>query len=274
MKTFRAHPCPRNSRKRFGRTRPFDFPHLLTAAIFFLLMAVAAMMILGRSLARAQASSPAQKTDTASAGNAENGKRLFTSLGCYKCHGNEGQGIPISEREDAGPRIRPTKRSLPRFLKFVRDPTGEMQPYTTQDVSDAELSDVYAYLQSGTAPPEPTAPAPANVQNEQQPVAAPQQTATSAANANAQNGQRLYTSYGCYECHGGEGQGSIQTAGSRIGPPRIDFSEFATYIRQPKGQMPPYSVKAVPDAELADIYAFLQTRPEPPPAKNIPLLNQ
>ncbi len=210
------------------------------------------MVILGRSIARAQTTSQAPKADTTPAGNAQNGKRIFASQGCYKCHGDQGQGLSLAEREDAGPRIGPTKRSLPRFIRFVRDPTGEMTPYSTQEVSDAELTDIYAFLQSLAPPP---------------------QTVTSAP-GNDQNGQRLYTSYGCYECHGGEGQGSTQTAGSRIGPPTIEFSTFVTYIRQPKGQMPPYTSKAVPDAELADIYAFLQSRPEPPPAKSIPLLNQ
>jgi ubiquinol-cytochrome c reductase cytochrome c subunit len=46
------------------------------------------------------------------------------------------------------------------------------------------------------------------------------------------------------------------------------------YVRQPKGQMPPYTSKVVSDAELADIRAYLASIPEPPPAKYIPLLNQ
>jgi mono/diheme cytochrome c family protein len=90
---------------------------------------------------------------------------------------------------------------------------------------------------------------------------------------NIQNGKRIYTAYGCYQCHGGEGQGSMQTGGSRIGPPLMQLPGFAAYIRQPAGQMPPYTSKAVSDSELADIYAFLQSRPVPPPAKSIPLLN-
>jgi cytochrome c1 len=36
--------------------------------------------------------------------------------------------------------------------------------------------------------------------------------------------------------------------------------------------MPPYTSKITSDAELADIYAFLQSLPHPPDAKNIPLL--
>jgi hypothetical protein len=37
--------------------------------------------------------------------------------------------------------------------------------------------------------------------------------------------------------------------------------------------MPPYTQKVVSDAELVDIYAFLQSLPQPTDPKNIPLLN-
>jgi ubiquinol-cytochrome c reductase cytochrome c subunit len=87
----------------------------------------------------------------------------------------------------------------------------------------------------------------------------------------AQNGKRLYTSYGCYQCHGHQAQGSPAT-GPRLGPSPIAYPAFAQYVRQPTGQMPPYSSKVVSDAEMADIYAFLRSLPRPPAAKSIPML--
>ena len=78
--------------------------------------------------------------------------------------------------------------------------------------------------------------------------------------------------YGCYQCHGTQGQGT--TAGARLAPKPIALAALIAYVRQPKGQMPPYTAKVVSDAELADIRAYLASIPEPPPAKNIPLLNQ
>lgn len=86
------------------------------------------------------------------------------------------------------------------------------------------------------------------------------------------NGKKLFTKYGCYECHGTQGQGT--TAGARLAPKPIALAALIAYVRQPKGQMPPYTAKVVSDAELADIRAYLASIPEPPPAKNIPLLNQ
>jgi cytochrome c1 len=37
--------------------------------------------------------------------------------------------------------------------------------------------------------------------------------------------------------------------------------------------MPPYTKKVASDQELGDIYAYLQSIPEPPPVKSIPLLS-
>jgi ubiquinol-cytochrome c reductase cytochrome c subunit len=89
---------------------------------------------------------------------------------------------------------------------------------------------------------------------------------------NAQKGKQLFQSYGCYQCHGREAQGEAGT-GPRLAPKPIPFAALAKYVRQPTGQMPPYTKRVVSDADLADIYAFLSAQPAPVPAKNIPLLN-
>jgi mono/diheme cytochrome c family protein len=218
----------------------------------FMAVSVAAVLVLSCSIIGVQTTGAAPQAAAAPAGNTENGKRLFQAQACGTCHGDQGQGgLSNPEKEGAAPRIGPTRLSQPAFLAFVRSPIGRMPPYKSESVSDAEVADLYAFLQS-------LAPAPK----------------ADIASANSQNGQRLFTGYGCYECHGNEGQGSTQTGGSRIGPIRIPFPVFVSYVRQPTNQMPPYSVKAISDTDLADIYAFLRSRPEPAPAKSIPLLNQ
>jgi len=88
----------------------------------------------------------------------------------------------------------------------------------------------------------------------------------------AVSGKRIYASHGCYECHGGEGQGST-LSGPRVGPDPIPFRAFVAYLRQPAGQMPPYTAKVISDGELANIYAFLKSLPKPASAQNIRLLN-
>lgn len=97
-------------------------------------------------------------------------------------------------------------------------------------------------------------------------------SAKNTPSGNAQHGKQLYISYGCYECHGREGQGSSAT-GPRLGPDPISFSSFVRHIRQPTAQMPPYAAEVVTDSELMDMYVFLQILPKPSPVNSIPLLN-
>ena len=94
----------------------------------------------------------------------------------------------------------------------------------------------------------------------------------SAAKPDATKGKALFAKYGCYECHGTLGQGT--TAGARLAPRPPALAAMIAYVRNPSGQMPPYTSKVVSDADLADIRAYLAAIPEPPPAKSIPLLNQ
>ena len=81
-------------------------------------------------------------------GNAENGRTLFTKIGCYECHGREAQGAAA-----AGPRLAPSPVAYTRFISYIRKPTGEMPPYTLKVVTDQQVADIYAFLQSVPRPP-------------------------------------------------------------------------------------------------------------------------
>jgi ubiquinol-cytochrome c reductase cytochrome c subunit len=89
--------------------------------------------------------------------------------------------------------------------------------------------------------------------------------------ATVDEGRKLFVSYGCYQCHGYEGQGSSAT-GPRLGPRPLPLASFSRYIRRPTGQMPPYTTKVVSDSDLAKIHAFLEARPAPPAVNTIPQL--
>lgn len=84
----------------------------------------------------------------AGGGNVQNGKTLFADKGCSGCHGPDARGMSPVESPTGGPRIAPPPLALPAFTAFVRNPTGKMIPFSPQDISDAQLADVYAYLQS------------------------------------------------------------------------------------------------------------------------------
>ncbi|MDP8990401.1 MAG: cytochrome c [Acidobacteriota bacterium] len=87
------------------------------------------------------------------------------------------------------------------------------------------------------------------------------------------NGKRLFERNGCYQCHGYIGQGG--TAGARLAQTKLPLLVFTAYVRNPaSGGMPPFRAKVMSDQELADVYAYIKTFPEPKSAKDIPLLNQ
>src|SRR6516165_1957554 len=88
---------------------------------------------------------------------------------------------------------------------------------------------------------------------------------------NAEKGRQLFMKYGCYECHGSEGQGSTAT-GPRLGPNPLPLAGFTKYIRQPRLQMPPYTVKVLSDENAADIHAFLRARSRAPRIETLDIL--
>jgi len=214
---------------------------LTTSKVFFIgLIGVALIVTVSRS------------ATARPGGDAQNGKKVFEQLGCFRCHGSSGEGMSQTGKDAGPPKIASTQLSLQDFVRSVRAPKGQMPPFGPKQVSDAELSDVYAFLQSAGSQPKVELP----------------------SSANSEKGEHLYTAFGCYECHGFQGQGSTQTGAPRLGPPQIPFSGFVAYVREPTSQMPPYSSKAVSEAQLADIYVFLQSRAKATPSKNVPLLNQ
>src|SRR5262245_9878611 len=79
---------------------------------------------------------------SAPAGNAESGKRLFMKHNCYYCHGTTGQG----SRD--GARLAQTALNAQGVIRYVRKPTGGMPAFTEKILSDQELTDIYAYLKS------------------------------------------------------------------------------------------------------------------------------
>src|SRR5262249_47355725 len=79
--------------------------------------------------------------------SAANGHMLFVKVGCFGCHGYVGQGGA------AGPRIAPDPVPFDGLTAFVRTTNGAMPPYPAPLLSDNDLADIYAYLQSIPRPP-------------------------------------------------------------------------------------------------------------------------
>ena len=89
--------------------------------------------------------------------------------------------------------------------------------------------------------------------------------------ADATKGNTAYVKHGCWQCHGFVGQGSI--AGPKLAPDPKPFEVLSAFTRHSTGPMPPYTATILPDADLADIYAYLKSIPKTADYKSIPLLN-
>lgn len=199
--------------------------------------------MLSGSCIRVQAQTDAEKSAGASAAKADSGKRAFASAGCAACHGVQGQGTKLA------PQIAPPPLELPALIGYVRQPSGTMPAVSAANASDQQLSDIYAFLKSAAPASQSEAP-----------------------EGNATNGKKLFLAYGCYQCHGYQGQGA--STGPRIGPPPLSLAFLLSYVRHPAGEMPPYTEKVASDQDLTDIFAYLKSMPAPARASSIPLLNQ
>src|SRR5260221_2950914 len=89
--------------------------------------------------------------------------------------------------------------------------------------------------------------------------------------ASAEKGKVLFIQYGCFQCHGTVGQGG--NAGPKLAPDPLPYEALANFVRTTNRQMPPYREAVLPNDDLADIYAYLQSGPKTPGYKSIPLLN-
>ena len=100
-----------------------------------------------------------------------------------------------------------------------------------------------------------------------------QPAVNAAASGDAQHGQALFKSDGCWECHGTIGQGG-GAAGPRITPMALPYEAFIQQLRTPRGQMPPFEAQVVSNEDAVNIYAYLKSIPPARAAKDIPLLNE
>jgi ubiquinol-cytochrome c reductase cytochrome c subunit len=91
--------------------------------------------------------------------------------------------------------------------------------------------------------------------------------------ASAEKGKAAFVAHGCWQCHGFQGQGSIATSnGAVLSGTALPFDSFEAFVRSTNRAMPPYRETILSSADLADIYAYLQSIPKPQDVSSIPLL--
>jgi mono/diheme cytochrome c family protein len=94
------------------------------------------------------------------------------------------------------------------------------------------------------------------------------------ADGDAQRGRVAFVKHGCWQCHDFNGEGSVATSnGKVIARTELPLDAFMSFVRLTNGQMPPFREPILSDADLTDIYAYLQSLPAPKAVSDIPLLN-
>src|SRR5579862_6432309 len=85
------------------------------------------------------------RAQDAPAGDAAEGKRLYLAVGCFTCHGRSGQGGAMN---GPAPILAKTAMPFDGFKAQLRQPINEMPAYSEAVMSDQQIADVYAFLQT------------------------------------------------------------------------------------------------------------------------------
>ena len=85
-------------------------------------------------------------------GDAVNGKQIYLRDACFTCHGRSGQG-GVYRRP--APILARTALSFDGFRELLRDPPGDMPAYPEAVLSDKDIADIYAFLESLPGPRSP-----------------------------------------------------------------------------------------------------------------------
>jgi ubiquinol-cytochrome c reductase cytochrome c subunit len=96
-------------------------------------------------------------------------------------------------------------------------------------------------------------------------------TSSVGAAGSVEKGKAAFIRHGCWQCHGFVGQGAV--TGAKLAPNPIPFEALSAFVRNTNGNMPPYPKAMLPDEDLADIYAYLQSVPKGLDSKSIPMLD-
>ena len=98
----------------------------------------------GAALACGALTFPAMAQD-APKGDVANGKKVYLADGCYFCHGRAGQGGAYN---GPAPVLAKTEMPFEGFKGQLRQPSQDMPAYSEAVMSDQQIADIYAFVQS------------------------------------------------------------------------------------------------------------------------------
>jgi mono/diheme cytochrome c family protein len=108
-------------------------------------IAVATVAMVALSAMAAQAQDGAR-------GDVANGQRLYLADGCFTCHGRSGQGGAYNT---PAPILAHTAMPFDGFRGQIRNPINDMPAFPTAILSDKDIADIYAFVESLPGPRAP-----------------------------------------------------------------------------------------------------------------------
>jgi len=85
------------------------------------------------------------QTQPTPSGNAAHGRELYLATGCFECHGRNGQGGAFN---GPAPALAHTEMGFEAFKEQLRQPANDMPAYAAAVMSDQDVTDLLAYVQS------------------------------------------------------------------------------------------------------------------------------
>ncbi len=166
-------------------------------------------------------------------GDPVKGKAAWDAANCKACHGPNGEGKFAGVRAGDG-------KTAADWIKQVRTPRANMPSYSVEQISDATLTDMWAYMQ--------TLPKPASFTPYSVPVPATDPV-----------GKQLWSQKRCEACHSNFGQAMIKAR--FVDQNREVTTEVVLkQLRTPAKAMPSFNATQVTDAQAAEIAAFIKTQ--------------
>ena len=91
----------------------------------------------------------AVRAQDAPPGDAVEGKRVYLAVGCFLCHGRSGQGGALN---GPAPILAKTAMPFDGFKGQLRQPANEMPAYSEKVMTDKQIADIYAFVESLPGP--------------------------------------------------------------------------------------------------------------------------
>lgn len=165
-------------------------------------------------------------------GDPARGKTLWEQKNCKSCHGANGEGKYAAPRAGDG-------KTAADWIKQVRTPRQNMPSYTESQISDQDITDMNAYMQTLAKPASFTP-----------------QTYTPAADD--MPGKVLFNQKRCVACHGADPSGFVKTRFTDKGR-TVAAADVIKQLRTPAQNMPSFSTTQVSDAEAGQIADYLKS---------------